>query len=1006
MDEEENISGKLYEAEEFPLKGKKLDNIYKMIDLIGGGGMCQVYLATMDTHEFKAKEIIKGRMDPGVLALSRSELGLKTDGNEEITDPEIIELIRKRSKGLSERLKKVITTKIEKEEGDSKLTRPKRSTERVMQTTQMRTTVSGFRTKGNKVAVKILRKGRKKDEETVERFINEAQACKIFNHPNLIKSIDSGETTITLESGEEEKIHYFVMEYVDPYNFEQHNANNPVDTNFGKEILKGILNACEYLHERGTIHRDIKPNNILIDKNSALEYFLKKSKTLDVRLTDLGLAKVNQTAINSDSSDGVTRCRSRDGLIIGTPHYMSPEQIDSPSDIGEASDDWSVSATLYALLTGHFPFAGHTDAEYQIMADITAKDRPRPKSIREYNPDVPQTLDDLITMDFINVIAKREPMKLKNKTTGEYEYIECGDAIKDEKGKVIYIENNRLTASESVIAIRDYENIQQNLHTDKELEALIENENTKEKASLLYFEKLTRIERSKINEKEYDGITVDNRINLLEKAIKNAEEEKTKLYSLNLIKKEELSDLKRKVDEKIINEEELTDGDQFVLQLWASEKRESYLEKMLIYEQNLPKYYEPEPIIDTTKKPLLSPLIKTILLSVLGVGIIGGGIIGGIKGLDYLANTGTYKTIKTDSALVREYLKEHKFDEAIKKLNEIKDKRKNKLPEKFRDVDLEIGQLETYATEELYSAAENAYKQKILGDSRKYANSAQSILEKSNAEDTEELSDKLEKLQKTLDKSDVAISILGLVERKHSGLLETYTNLEKEFADGEPFPKIEEIDALEKNVQKYKEMLDDVIDDFLDEKGNKTKEFQDIEDKVSGLIKNSNRLELRIAQEYLNEMGTLTKQLKGNYFAEKSAEILKQAESLYQKTQQIEQVIDQSYLDPKKIDAYNEKSVEVRANLDKHALEINYFTGIREKAKQGNKAAENVLKFYPQKHSPTKFIKLGDAHLTLGDKEKAREAYKAGVVLAFSGRPVEPELFKNACKQLKLLGQK
>lgn len=185
---------------------------------------------------------------------------------------------------------------------------------------------------GRVVALKVLKPSLASDARYVERLRREARLVAALNHPNIVTGHDLGE-----EAG----YHFFVMEFVDGRSLRSllgewgMFSEEPV-----RQVARQVARALDHAWQRGVIHRDVKPGNILIDAAG------------NVKLTDLGLAKGP-----TDAS------LTRDGATLGTPYYISPEQARDPETADVRSDLYSLGATLYHMATGVPPFQGATLAE-------------------------------------------------------------------------------------------------------------------------------------------------------------------------------------------------------------------------------------------------------------------------------------------------------------------------------------------------------------------------------------------------------------------------------------------------------------------------------------------------------------------------------------------------------------------------------------------------------------------------------------------------------------------
>lgn len=203
------------------------------------------------------------------------------------------------------------------------------------------------------------------------RFLREARAVSALSHPHIAAVHDYGET--------EEGSPYIVMELVEGQNLSDLLRQSGASVERAVEIVEGVAAALAEAHRHGIIHRDIKPSNIAVDKRG------------QVKVLDFGLAK--QVSTEAPTIEGgacvppPSATLTRDGIIVGTPTYLSPEQaLGLPVDV--RSDIFSLGLLLYECLTGKPPFAGSNVVE--ICAQIIRDDPPPPSRI---NPHVPSELD-------------------------------------------------------------------------------------------------------------------------------------------------------------------------------------------------------------------------------------------------------------------------------------------------------------------------------------------------------------------------------------------------------------------------------------------------------------------------------------------------------------------------------------------------------------------------------------------------------------------------------------
>jgi len=222
---------------------------------------------------------------------------------------------------------------------------------------------------GRRVAIKTARKDVMEAsglaEEMMERFLREARAAGNLNHPNIITIYDSAE---------EDGLAYIAMEYVEGGDLRETIENRrSLEIEGIAEIGATICDALAAAHDQGVIHRDIKPANILTPRNGPLT------------LADFGIAHVADSNL------------TQDGAMIGTPHYMSPEQFMGHKVDGR-SDLFSVAIILYELLTGEKPFSG--EALSTVMHHVI---KTMPAAPSELNLNVPPSLDQVV----LKGLAKR-----------------------------------------------------------------------------------------------------------------------------------------------------------------------------------------------------------------------------------------------------------------------------------------------------------------------------------------------------------------------------------------------------------------------------------------------------------------------------------------------------------------------------------------------------------------------------------------------------------------------
>lgn len=205
---------------------------------------------------------------------------------------------------------------------------------------------------GRTVAVKIMRADLANDDIFLARFRREAHAVAQMNNPNIVNIYDSGEELVSSESGDTERLPYIVMEYVKGQTLRDIiKVNGALSQRDCEQVLLGVLNALDYSHRMGIIHRDIKPGNIMISEQGV------------VKVMDFGIARaLDDSAATMTQSQGV----------VGTAQYLSPEQARGET-VDMRSDLYSAGCVLYEMLTGRPPFTGDSAVAiaYQHVSEVT-----------------------------------------------------------------------------------------------------------------------------------------------------------------------------------------------------------------------------------------------------------------------------------------------------------------------------------------------------------------------------------------------------------------------------------------------------------------------------------------------------------------------------------------------------------------------------------------------------------------------------------------------------------
>ncbi|HZZ71770.1 MAG TPA: serine/threonine-protein kinase [Pirellulales bacterium] len=232
------------------------------------------------------------------------------------------------------------------------------------------------------VAIKVLPPQWIKSIESVRRFYREVESAARLNHPNIVVAFDAGE-----QNG----IHYLVMEFVDGKDLSQVlKQDGPLPITNVIDYVRQAATGLAYAHREGIIHRDIKPANLLVNQEG------------QVKILDMGLAS-NKSSITA--GDDAKRGAATGGPIMGTVDYMSPEQAEDTQQADARSDIYSLGCTMYRLLTNDLMYKGETNAK-KIQSHRAG---PIP-TLRALRPEAPAWLDQV----FQRMVAKQPAARFQS----------------------------------------------------------------------------------------------------------------------------------------------------------------------------------------------------------------------------------------------------------------------------------------------------------------------------------------------------------------------------------------------------------------------------------------------------------------------------------------------------------------------------------------------------------------------------------------------------------------
>lgn len=221
------------------------------------------------------------------------------------------------------------------------------------------------------VAVKVLFPTVTRNSKAVPRLRREAQAAAQLNHPNLVSALDLDEIG---------GMHVFVMDYVEGRDLSRMvKASGPLSIDLALDCVIQAARGLQAAHERGIIHRDVKPANLVLDANGTL------------KVLDLGLAYVDQHDQTAGEADEYADGLTNPGTVLGTVDYMAPEQAMNSSSVDARTDIYSLGCTLYYLLIGRPPYRGGGALERLLRH----REAPIP-SMRAERPEIPPVLDEIL----------------------------------------------------------------------------------------------------------------------------------------------------------------------------------------------------------------------------------------------------------------------------------------------------------------------------------------------------------------------------------------------------------------------------------------------------------------------------------------------------------------------------------------------------------------------------------------------------------------------------------
>ncbi len=217
---------------------------------------------------------------------------------------------------------------------------------------------------GSRVAVKFLHESMASDPGVVARFYDEARAVNLIGHENIVGIYDLS----VLPTGR----YFFVMEYLEGETLQALRRTRSVPPRIAKEVLLQICDALQCAHDRGVVHRDMKPENVFLVRRREKSHFVK--------IVDFGIAKLRDAGRPGSTAAG---------FIMGTPEYMAPEQCEDGA-IDARTDVYAVGAMAFELVTGRLPFQGRSVP--QLLLAHLREAPPRPSALAPVHPALEQVI--------------------------------------------------------------------------------------------------------------------------------------------------------------------------------------------------------------------------------------------------------------------------------------------------------------------------------------------------------------------------------------------------------------------------------------------------------------------------------------------------------------------------------------------------------------------------------------------------------------------------------------
>ncbi len=238
---------------------------------------------------------------------------------------------------------------------------------------------------GQIVAIKVLPPSRAQDANLLNRFHREARLAMKLKHPNIVRAFQLGQAAQSTG----ETLHYMVMEYLEGETLEdvlgRRGRLPPAEA---VRLIHQALEGLQHIHSHGLVHRDLKPSNMMLVAGPGAG--VDNTLRCTLKILDLGLGRALFDA-GADTRQGADNGLTAEGVLLGTPDYMAPEQARDPRGIDIRADIYSLGCVLYQLLAGRLPFPD-TNLVSQMIRHATEM----PAPLKDFNPAVPDGLQQIV----------------------------------------------------------------------------------------------------------------------------------------------------------------------------------------------------------------------------------------------------------------------------------------------------------------------------------------------------------------------------------------------------------------------------------------------------------------------------------------------------------------------------------------------------------------------------------------------------------------------------------